>query len=48
VVEWRCQRCNGIFLVYLQATTRDDRPAYSEPASAAYNRPAFRPARYRW
>jgi len=48
VVEWRCQRCERKFFVYLQATASDGRPVYRDLASAVYNRPAFRPAGYGW
>ena len=42
VVEWICRHCNRAWLVYLQAVTRDDEPAYGNPAAAAYNRPEWR------
>jgi hypothetical protein len=44
VVEWRCQTCSHTWLVYLQATTREGRPAYRDPAAAAYNVVSWRPA----
>jgi hypothetical protein len=47
-VEWHCQNCSHVWLVYLQATTRDGRPAYRDPASAFYNHPAWRPEGFRW
>lgn len=41
-VPWTCSNCGGRWLVYLQAFTAADEPAYADPAAAAYNRPLWR------
>lgn len=46
-VQWTCKDCTTTWLVYLQAFTRDDTPAYGEPSAGAYNRPLWRPT-YRY
>jgi hypothetical protein len=42
--RWSCPRCESHWLVYLEAHTRDDQPAYRDPAAATHNRPAWRPS----
>ena len=42
-MQWTCSRCNGTWLVYLQAFTAASEPAYADPAAGAYNRPLWRP-----